>query len=72
MDPVQVMLFEIIESAPQVKHPSFAEEPGWRHVRRPIALDDDRIQDRPRKSMLIPINVQLSVLCEETDLGSTM
>ena len=50
----RMMFNEILKSAPQMKHLSFAEEHEWRLVTKLIGFDEDRIQYGIRKSMLIP------------------
>jgi len=44
----------LLELAPSLKHPTFAEEREWRLVSSSISLDDSRVQTRAGRSMLVP------------------
>lgn len=61
---VQREIFDgILEFAPKMKHPSFAEEREWRLVTAPIGYYEDCVQYRIRKSTFIPY-VPLCIMIE--------
>lgn len=61
---VQREIFDgILEFAPKMKHPSFAEEREWRLVTAPIGYYEDCVQYRIRKSTFIPY-VPLCIILE--------
>lgn len=63
---IPILMSQFLLIAPRMKHPSFKNEEEWRLIGR-VNTDDDRLQLRPGKSMLVrylPVQLNLSPTSE--------
>ena len=59
---------DLIKVAPEVKHPSFAEEQEWRLLIDSVHLNDPMVQYRPGRSMFVPY-VKLDIALSDGHLS---